>query len=47
VMKVIAIHDVVEPCFVDFLPWHVVAHVQEVNCLHGKFAQVLVLYDND
>jgi len=43
VMKVVAIHDGMESCHVGFLPWHVVAFVQEVNCLHGKFAQVLEL----
>jgi hypothetical protein len=32
---------------VGFLPRHVVARAQEVNRLHGKFAQVLELYDNE
>jgi len=47
VMKVIIVHDGVECCHVGFLPCHVVAHAQEVNRHHGKFAQVLELYDND
>jgi hypothetical protein len=47
VMKVIAICDGVESCHVGFLPWHVVAWAQDVNCLHGKFAQVLQLNEND
>jgi hypothetical protein len=47
VMKVIVVRDGVEFYHVGFLPCHVVARAQEVNCLHGKFAQVLELYDND
>jgi hypothetical protein len=47
VMKVIIVCDGVESCHVGFLPRHVVAPAQEVNFLHGKFAQVLELYDND
>jgi hypothetical protein len=47
VMKVVIVRDGVESCHVSFLPCHVVAHAQEVNRLHGKFAQVLELYDND
>jgi hypothetical protein len=47
VMKVVVVRDGVESCYVGFLPHHVVAHAQEVNPLHGKFAQVLELYDND
>jgi hypothetical protein len=46
-MKVVAIHNGVELRHAGFLPWHVVAHAQEVNHLHGKFTQVLELYDND
>jgi hypothetical protein len=46
-MKVVVVHDGVESCHVSFLPCHVVARAQEVNCLHGKFAQVLELYDDD
>jgi len=37
----------VESCHVGFLPRHVVARLQEVNRLHGKFSQVLELYDDD
>jgi hypothetical protein len=47
VMKVVVVRDGVESCHVGFLPRHVVAPAQEVNCLYGKFAQVLELYDND
>jgi hypothetical protein len=32
---------------VCFLPWHVVAHVQEVNCIHWNFTQVSELYDSN
>jgi hypothetical protein len=46
VMKVVIVRDGVESCHVGFLPCHVVARAQEVNRLHGKFAQVLELYDN-
>jgi hypothetical protein len=46
-MKVVAVCDGVESCHVGFLPYHVVARAQEVNHLHGKFAQVLELYDNE
>jgi len=45
-MKVVVVRDGVESCQVGFLPRHVVARAQEVNRLHGKFAQVLELYDN-
>jgi hypothetical protein len=47
VMKVVAVCDGVKSCHVGFLPHHVVACVQEVNCLHGKAAQVLELNGND
>lgn len=47
VLKVVVIRDGVESCHVGFLPRHVVARSQEVNRLHGKFAQVLELYDDD
>ena len=47
VLKVVVVRDGVESCHVGFLPRHVVARSQEVNRLHGKFAQVLELYDND
>jgi len=47
VMKVLIVCDGVKTCHVGFLPHHVVARAQEVNCLYGKFAQVLELYDND
>jgi hypothetical protein len=47
VMKVVIVCDGVESCHVGFLPCHVVALAQEVNHLHGKFAQVLELHDND
>ncbi len=47
VIKVVAIHDGVEPCHVGFLPRHIIAHAQQVNCLHRKFAQVLEQYDNN
>jgi len=47
VMKVVVVRDGVESCHVSFSPHHVVACAQEVNRLHGKFAQVLELYDND
>jgi hypothetical protein len=47
VLKVVVIRDGVESCHVGFLPRHVVAQLQEVNHLHGKFAQVLELYNDD
>jgi len=47
VLKVVVIRDGVESCHVGFLPRHVVARLQEVNRLHGKFSQVLELYDDD
>jgi hypothetical protein len=47
VMTVIIVRDGVKSCHVGFLPCHDVARAQEVNHLHGKFAQVLELYDND
>jgi hypothetical protein len=46
-MRVVAICDGVGFCDAGFLPWHVVAHVQEVDGLYGKFTQVLKLHDND
>jgi hypothetical protein len=44
---VVVFRDGVESCHVGFLPRHVVARSQEVNRLHGKFAQVLELYNGD
>jgi hypothetical protein len=47
VMMVVVIQDEVESCPIGFLPRHAVAHVHEVNGLHGKFAQILELCDNN
>jgi hypothetical protein len=47
VLKMVVIRDGTKSCHVAFLPRHAVAQAQEVICLHGKFAQVLELYDDD
>jgi hypothetical protein len=46
-MTVAVIRDGTESCHVAFLPRCVVAQAHKVNCLDGKFAQVLELYDDD
>jgi hypothetical protein len=46
-LKVVVIWDGKESCHVGFLSRHVIARSQEVNHLHGKFAQVLELYNDD
>ena len=47
VIKVVVIQDGVDSCNATSLPRHVVAHVQEVNCIHWNFTLVLELYDNN
>jgi len=45
VLKVLLVVDGEESCHIGFLPRHVALRPLEVQRLHGKYAQVLELYD--
>ena len=45
VIKGVFIKDGTETCTVGFVPWHVAASERKRGSLVGKFAQIIVLYD--
>jgi len=45
VIKAVLVLDGTERCTIGFLPRHVAARPEEAAQLHGKFAQIIELYD--